>query len=132
MNKFPKSQRLCSHALIDRMFEPGNSKSLSAYPIRMVYRLVDRESDIPAQDGNDKCLLISVPKRSFRHAVDRNRVKRQIREAYRTNRNLLKLPEGKNAHLAMIWLDNKHYTTQQVTAKVINLLQRATERICER
>lgn len=125
-NAFPKSQRLCNHTLIDRMFEPGNSSSMTAYPMRLVLRLEDR-------DGSEEIqLLISVPKRCFKHAVDRNRIKRQIREAFRTNRNKLTLPEGKKALLAVIWLDNKHRPTPVVTDKVINLLQRASEKICEK
>lgn len=125
-NAFPKSQRLCNHTLIDRMFEPGNSSSMTAYPMRLVLRLEDR-------DGSEEMqLLISVPKRCFKHAVDRNRIKRQIREAFRTNRNKLTLPEGKKALLAVIWLDNKHRPTPVVTDKVINLLQRASEKICEK
>lgn len=125
-NAFPKSQRLCNHTLIDRMFEPGNSSSMTAYPMRLVLRLEDR-------DGSEEMqLLISVPKRCFKHAVDRNRIKRQIREAFRTNRSKLTLPEGKKALLAVIWLDNKHRPTPVVTDKVINLLQRASEKICEK
>ncbi len=120
-NTLPKSERLCSHHLIDRLFEPGmGSKSFSAFPLRVVYRLVT-----PEQSTNS--LLISVPKRQFKHAVDRNHVKRQIREAYRTNKELLQLPEGTTANMAFIWLDNKHYPTHVVAGRVRNLLQRITE-----
>lgn len=117
---FPKSQRLCSKYLIDKLFEPGNSWSFSAFPLRLVMYTIEEEGE------NE--LLISVPKRHFRHAVDRNRVKRQVREAYRNNKHLLVLPEGYRAVMAMIWLDSNHYTSAKVTAKVCNLLQRATEK----
>lgn len=119
-NAFPKSQRLCSHYLIDRLFVPGNSRSLSAYPLRVVFRIEEG-------DGEETQLLVSVPKRCFKHAVDRNRVKRQVREAYRTNKDLLKLPEGKRLYVAMIWLDARHYPSSVVTAKVQNLLTRVSE-----
>ena len=120
-NTLTKRERLCSHHLIDRLFEPGQgSKSFSAFPLRVVFRLVT-----PEQSGNS--LLISVPKRQFKHAVDRNHVKRQIREAYRTSKNLLRLPEGTTANVAFIWLDSKHYPTRVVTSRVRNLLQRITE-----
>lgn len=119
-NAFPKSQRLCSRYLIDRLFEPGKSRSLSAYPVRLVYRI---------DKGDETQLLISVPKRCFKHAVDRNRVKRQVREAYRRNRELLQLPEGRVAQLAMIWLDGQHHPTDVVEAKVKNLLVRASENL---
>ena len=75
---FKKEERIVSNLLIETLFEKGNSQSLSAYPLRAVYlRTEHRKGCAPVQ------LLISVPKKKFKHAVDRNRVKRQIREAYR-------------------------------------------------
>ena len=116
-----KSERLCSHYLIDQLFEPGKgSKSLSAYPLRMVYRMINA-------DDHATAMMISVPKRQFRHAVDRNRIKRQLREAYRNNKDLLQLPEGKALTMAFIWLEGKHYPSSIITSKVRNLLQRVTE-----
>ena len=58
------------------MFEGGVSKSFSIFPIRVVYMPVE-QGEVPAS------ILISVSKRRFKRAVKRNRVKRQIREAYR-------------------------------------------------
>ena len=118
-NGFPKSEHLCSTTLIDKLFEPGQSKSISAFPIRMVYREVT--------EATVTQVLISVPKRYFHHAVDRNRVKRQIREAYRTQKNLL--PTGRSLNIAFLWLDSKHYPTDVIHSKVAKLLQRACENI---
>ena len=121
----PKSERLCSHYLIDRLFEPGKgSKSLSSYPLRIVYRPISA-----SEHGTS--ILVSVPKKQFKHAVDRNHVKRQIREAYRLNKDLLRTPEGISLNIAFIWLDNRHYPSAIVTNKVKNLLQRITES-CEK
>lgn len=118
-NAFPKSQRLCSKYLIDRLFEQGANKSLSAYPLRLVYRI---------EEGvGESQLLISVPKRYFKHAVDRNHVKRLVREAYRTDRDTLKLPEGTHALFAVLWLDAHHRSQETVTAKLHTLLQRVSE-----
>ena len=64
------------------MFEGGVSKSFSIFPIRVVYMPVE-QGEAPAS------ILISVSKRRFKRAVKRNRVKRQIREAYRKNKSLL-------------------------------------------
>lgn len=122
MPRFPKSGRLCSRILIEKLFEPGNSRSFTAYPMRLVFY---------TQEGEGNQLLISVPKRLFRHAVDRNRVKRQIREAYRTNTDLLTLPDGRAAIIAIIWLDSHHHPSAKVAAKTRNLLQRASESLCE-
>ena len=113
-----KSERLCSRTAIDRLFEPGSgSRSISAFPLRLVYGTAERQT----------AMLVSVPKRYFRHAVDRNRVKRQVREAYRRNKHIL--PEGSPLHIAFIWLDSKHYPTHVIHNKVCNLLQRCSEKL---
>src|SRR3712207_8450403 len=54
-------------------------------------------------------MLISVPKKHFHHAVDRNRVKRQVREAFRKNKQLLK---GRNVAIAFIWLRSEEHTSE--------------------
>ena len=64
------------------MFEGGHSKSFSIFPIRVVYMPVE-QGEVPAT------ILISVSKRRFKRAVKRNRVKRQIREVYRKNKQPL-------------------------------------------
>ena len=117
---FKKEERIVSNLLIESLFEKGNSQSLSAYPLRAVYlRTEHRKGCAPVQ------LLISVPKKKFKHAVDRNRVKRQIREAYRKNKALLEgtVDEGQMLLIAIIWLSDKHYVTNEVEKRVINLLK---------
>ena len=118
---FKKEERIVSNLLIETLFEKGNSQSLSAYPLRAVYlRTEHREGCAPVQ------LLISVPKKKFKHAVDRNRGKRQIREAYRKNKALLEgtVDEGQMLLIAIIWLSDKHYATNEVEKRVINLLKK--------
>ena len=78
----PKLERLNSRILIEKLFT-GGSKSLPAFPLRIVYMPVEGEH-LPAVS-----LLISVPKKRFKRAVKRNRVKRQIREAYRKHKDCL-------------------------------------------
>lgn len=119
-NSFPKSERLCSKYDIDNLFLPGHSRSLTAYPMRLVYRL---------EKGDTNRLLISVPKKYFKHAVDRNHVKRQVREAYRTNRSLLKLPEGRSVNMAVIWIEQRLCDTAEVVHKMQGLLQRLSENV---
>ena len=80
---FHKAERLCSKRVIENLFNGGN-KSMSAFPIRAVY--------MPAKTGDLSApvtVLISVSKRRFKHAVQRNRVKRQLREAYRKHKHIL-------------------------------------------
>ena len=82
----------------------------------------------------DISILISVPKKRFKHAVKRNLVKRQIREAYRQNKYiLLDVLKAKETNfkiiLAFIWLDNKIYSTKLVENKVKKLLTHIAEDI---
>ena len=78
-----KEERICSKKLIEKLFKGGRSKSMVAYPLRVVYaqKADDEGENVPAQ------MLVSVSKRHFKHAVDRNRVKRQVREAYRKHKH---------------------------------------------
>ena len=82
----------------------------------------------PRQEGEPQAqVLMSVPKKRFRHAVDRNRTKRQLREAFRLNKQMLSLPEKTHADIAFVWLDDKHYDTRQVEKRVRKLLVRINE-----
>ena len=86
----------------------------------------------PDENTADVSILISVPKKRFKHAVKRNLVKRQVREAYRHHKYLLldalkqKETPTKMA-LAFIWLDNKVHAMEEVEYKVKKLLQHIAE-----
>lgn len=72
---FRKHEKLKSRKLIGKLFEEG--KSVKKFPLRLVYLQTEHTSDSKIQAG------FSVPKRNFKKAVDRNRIKRLMREAYR-------------------------------------------------
>lgn len=121
----PKVERLNSRILIEKLFT-GGSKSLPAFPLRIVYMPVEGDT-LPIAT-----ILISVPKKRFKRAVKRNRVKRQIREAYRKHKQILIDPlknSNKKVALAFIWLDNELHDSAEVEAKVIKLLQLTAERL---
>lgn len=125
---FGKEERICSRKLIEKLFGGGHSRSLAAYPLRAVYLETERDEAQPAVQ-----ILISVPKRCLRHAVERNRVKRQVREAYRHHRQMLLdrlsgTPE-RGLAVAFIWLDDRLHTTETVDKRVRNLLERIGERL---
>lgn len=84
MYTFKKGERLCSQKLIDELFHNGSSFIL--YPFRITWKLSVLPVLYPAQ------VVINVPKRRFKHAHDRNLLKRRIREAYRLNKNVLLYP----------------------------------------
>ena len=97
--KFPKSERLTSQLVIDKMFQ--ESKSLKQFPIVLKY--------MPHQfeEGANVQIAISVPKRRVKKAVDRNRIKRQIREVYRLNkRALLEKFKNQDKGLALFLIYN--------------------------
>lgn len=87
---FPKTQRLHSAGLIQQLFKEGKTAFL--YPFQ--YRFICKTDP----DAHPPLILISVSKKRFRRAVDRNWIKRRIRESYRLNKSLLQSPEG-NFHL---------------------------------
>ena len=120
-NTFPKAERLCGKTAIDRLYAEG--KSFLSYPVRIVFRVSHKE-DVPA-----RC-LISVPKKKFKHATDRNRIKRQIREAYRKNKHeLYRSLEEKNSHLhlAITYIGDKIESTDFVEKKVKAALVKLVE-----
>ncbi len=121
----PKKERLTSRILIEKLFA-GGSKSFPAFPLRVVYIPVEGNHLPPVS------LLISVPKKRFKRAVKRNRVKRQIREAFRKNKQILTEPlanTGTKLAIAFIWLDNELHASEEVDLKVRKLLQLIAERL---
>lgn len=126
-NTLGKSERLCSKSIIDRLFKGGQSRSMSAYPIRVVYTEIDSADIAPCQ------IMVSVPKKCFKRAVKRNRVKRQIREAYRQHKDVviekLAKHEGKALAIAFIWLDSNLHDSAEIDAKVDSLMHRISEKI---
>lgn len=73
--RFPKRERLSGKKLWEKVFNEGSR--LKAFPLVLQYHRCPLPENVPVQAG------FAVPKRSFKRAVDRNRIKRQIREAYR-------------------------------------------------
>lgn len=78
MYTFRKEERLCSRKHLDLLFKNGSSFLL--YPFRVSYLFIDETAVVQAQ------VVINVPKKRYKRAVDRNLLKRRIREAYRLNK----------------------------------------------
>jgi ribonuclease P protein component len=82
---FQRTERLKSRKTIGLLFKSGGGQSYVAYPLRVVWVQLgeETETEFPSQ------VALSVPKRIFKTAVERNRLKRQIREAYRLHKHEL-------------------------------------------
>ncbi len=75
-------------------------------------------------------VLVNVPKRLFKHAVDRNRLKRLVREAYRHHKHILWQTLGdRHIALALLWIGKGEASYGTVEAKVKNLLLRISEEL---
>ena len=74
---YSNKEKLKSKKLIEKLFSEG--KAVSAFPLRLIY----------LKEGETNKIGVSVSKRNFKLAVDRNRVKRLLREAYRHNKKML-------------------------------------------
>ena len=116
----PKEERICSHKALEELFG-GNNKSILAYPIRAVFQKTE-ETGIR--------IMVSVSKRFFKRAVKRNRIKRQIREAYRLNKHML-TPANGGVNIAFLWNSNELHSTKKVMEKMQNLLNRINESLTD-
>ena len=115
-----KDERLKREQHIETLFRSG--KAFSVFPLRIIWHL---------QPAGDEPSLIrtgfSVSKKKFRHAVDRNRVKRLLREAWRLQKHQLhtNIPAGKQLHVFLIFTDN----TLPVYTRITGTLQKGLERL---
>jgi len=121
---FSKRERIVSQKLIERLFSKGSSHSTSAFPLRIVYMEKERDK-VPV------LMMVSVSKRHFKHAVDRNRAKRQVREAYRRHKCLLteRVAEDKSMAVAFVWLSDAPCNSRQVEKSVKRLLAKVAEQV---
>lgn len=111
---------------MEQLFSKDRNQSATVYPVRMVYILKDRsEGGCPIE------LLISVSKRHFKRAVKRNRVKRQLREAYRHQRHLLEeqIPEDKTLAAAFIWQADELCDSRRVSYAIGKLMGKVAGRL---
>ena len=116
----PKEERLCSRKALEELFE-GSNKSIMAYPIRVVFQQTE-------ETGTR--IMVSVSKRFFKRAVKRNRIKRQLREAYRLNKHLLK-PANGGVNIACLWNSNDLLPTAKVMEKMQILLNKVNESVSD-
>lgn len=109
---------------MDKLFTQGQHRTLRAYPVKAFFLLADEPSDVPVK------MMVSVSKRHcFHDAVCRNRVKRQLREAYRKAkpdliRHIAQNHQGKTLLIAFIWLGTELFPSQKIDRSIATLLQK--------
>ena len=118
-NTFPLREHLKSKSAIEQVY--ANGTSVTSFPMRAIFVEQPQEAQDPTAT-----ILINVSKKRFRHAVDRNLIKRRIREAYRTSKHpFIEALEkcGKKMAVAIIYIDNKHNSTAFIRKKMAKLLE---------
>jgi ribonuclease P protein component len=106
---FPKSERLKSRKTIDSLFK--NRNGYMAYPLKVVWCKQEDAADALLQ------VAITVPKRNFKRAVDRNLIKRRIREAWRLNKSAFVVPTSEAPDqyaLMLIYVAKETLTFQEI------------------
>ncbi len=125
--KFPKKEHLCGKKEIGTLFAEGTV--LFLHPFRIVYKKnVLEEGQIPAR------IMISVPKKKFKLAVKRNRIKRLIRESYRLNKNdFVNCLVENNIALSLVfqYISSDEPTFQKLEKKMKPILAKIEEKVVE-
>ncbi|WBX68933.1 ribonuclease P protein component [Tenacibaculum dicentrarchi] len=109
-----QQERLKSKKLIGKLYEEG--KSVKVFPLRMVYIQTEHTSKFPVQVG------VSVPKRNFKSAVDRNRIKRLLRETYRKEKYTVYDAVNKPYVFMLSYIARDEWTYADLEVKMKKLL----------
>jgi len=117
---YPKNEKLKSKITIDLLFSKG--KSVSKYPLRLVFV----ESDYGISEGSNQKIKmgVSVSKKYFKNAVDRNYFKRVLRETYRLNKYLLIDNLDKNYAFMFFYQTKERLTYEEINTKTIQLFEK--------
>lgn len=119
---YPKNEKLKSHKTINRLFSEG--KSVSKYPLRLVY--VENTDE----NNSEKVLMgVSVSKKYFKKAVDRNYFKRVLRECYRLNQDLLKENLQKSYAIMFFYQTKEKLSYQEIEEKTKQVFQKFIETV---
>lgn len=121
-NTFSKTERLCDKKSIEHLFE--NGKSFYTHPVRVIYAFTPENGPAAIK------ILISVPKRNIKTAIGRNRIKRLIREAYRTQKQILVdqcIENGLHLNIAFIYSVKQLSKYEELKGIIFVILQRLRE-----
>jgi ribonuclease P protein component len=117
---YPKTEKLKSKITIDLLFSKG--KSVSKYPLRLVF--VESDYGIPEASEQKLKMGVSVSKKYFKHAVDRNYFKRVLRETYRLNKNILIDNLDKKYAFMFFYQTKDRLSYEEINTKTIQLFEK--------
>ena len=117
---YPKNEKLKSKITIDLLFSKG--KSVSKYPLRLVF--VESDYGIPEDSDQMLKMGVSVSKKYFKHAVDRNYFKRVLRETYRLNKHILIDNLDKKYAFMFFYQTKERLTYEEINTKTIQLFEK--------
>ncbi len=120
---FQKEERLKSRKLIEQLYKEGTF--IKVFPLRMLYLQTTHTSTFPAQAG------VSVPKRNFKRAVDRNRLKRLLRESYRKQKHTVYDVAEKPYVFMISYLGKEMWSLAKIEPKMTKLLMLFASKINE-
>ncbi|MEQ3661836.1 MAG: ribonuclease P protein component [Flavobacterium sp.] len=120
---YPKKEKLKSKKTIELLFSEG--QSVSKYPLRLVY--VENSFD------NEELIKfgVSVSKKYFKKAVDRNYLKRVLRECYRLNKNILQESIDKPIAIMFFYQSKEVLSYQEINEKTVQLFEKFIEKVKE-
>ena len=117
---YPKNQKLKSKKTIDLLFSEG--VSVSKYPLRLVF--VESNYGLDFSKNEKLKVGVSVSKKNFKKAVDRNYFKRLLREAYRLNKHILLENIQKNYAMMFFYQTKDRLTFKEINLKMIQLFEK--------
>ncbi|UOY09298.1 ribonuclease P protein component [Muricauda sp. SCSIO 64092] len=118
---FPKKERLKSKKLLEQLFLKGSA--ISAFPLKLLYLKTPLPKDVPFQ------VTLVAPKRNFKSAVKRNRIKRLLKEAYRLNKPaFFNNTKGQYA-LVILYLGKEMPSFSQIESGTKTLLTKLLKKI---
>lgn len=113
---YPKHEKLKSQKHIELLFSEG--KSVSKYPLRLVFVPIELENDEKIKIG------VSVSKKNFKKAVDRNHYKRLLRECYRLNKHLLLETMDRPYAIMLFYQTKEAMTFVEMNQKAVQLFEK--------
>jgi len=113
---YPKNEKLKSRATISELFHSG--KSVTKFPLRLVYAPAENNAGVALQMG------VSVSKKYFKKAHDRNYFKRVLRETYRLNQHILKNSIDKPYAFMFFYQTKDRLSFEEINAKTTQLFEK--------